>query len=140
MCLNLEEAVFEKPEESSQHMKPLYVWGHVDGRPISQMLVDGGAAVNLMPYSIFKKLGQEDDELMKTNITLTAWGATRWRMEVSSPWSSPLGANLLLPHSSSSRCKVTIVLFLAVIEFTPIVAFPLLCTNFLFNRSMMRLR
>jgi hypothetical protein len=46
------------------------------------MLVDGGVAVNLMSYSIFKKLGQEDDELMKTNITLTAWGATRWRMEV----------------------------------------------------------
>jgi hypothetical protein len=26
MCLSPKEAVFEKPEESSQHMKPLYVW------------------------------------------------------------------------------------------------------------------
>jgi hypothetical protein len=25
MCLNLKEAMFEKPEESSQHLKPLYV-------------------------------------------------------------------------------------------------------------------
>jgi hypothetical protein len=32
------------------------------------MLVDGGAAINLMSYSIFKKLGREDDELVKTNM------------------------------------------------------------------------
>jgi hypothetical protein len=32
------------------------------------MLVDGGAAVNLMPYSVFKKLGG-DDKLVKTNLT-----------------------------------------------------------------------
>jgi hypothetical protein len=36
------------------------------------MLVDGGVAVNLMPYSIFKKFGREDDELMKTNLTLNS--------------------------------------------------------------------
>jgi hypothetical protein len=35
MCLGPKEAVFEKPEESSQHLKPLYVWGHIDGKPIS---------------------------------------------------------------------------------------------------------
>jgi hypothetical protein len=129
MCLGPKDAVFEKLEELSQCMKPLYVRGHIDGRPISRMLVDGGAAVNLMSYSVFKKLGQQDVELMKTNLTLNGVGATRWRLEVSSPWSSPLGASLLLPHSSSSRCKVTIVLFLVAIGFTPIVAFPLPCTN-----------
>jgi hypothetical protein len=73
MCLGPKE-VFEKPEESSQHMKPLYVRGHIDGRPIFSMLVDGGAAVNLMSYSVFKKLGREDDELVKTNLTLNGVG------------------------------------------------------------------
>jgi hypothetical protein len=34
------------------------------------MLIDSGAAGNLMSYSIFKKLGREDDELMKTNLML----------------------------------------------------------------------
>jgi hypothetical protein len=40
------------------------------------VLIDGGAAVNLMPYSIFKKLRREDDELVKTNLTLNdvGWG------------------------------------------------------------------
>jgi hypothetical protein len=55
-------------------MKRLYVWGHIDGRPISGMLVDGGAAVNLMSYSVFKKLGREDNELVKTNLMLNSMG------------------------------------------------------------------
>jgi hypothetical protein len=38
------------------------------------MLIDDGAAVNLMPYSIFKKIRREDDELMKTNLTLNGMG------------------------------------------------------------------
>jgi hypothetical protein len=56
LCLGPMEAMFEKPEESSQHLKPLYIRGHIDGRPISIMLVDGGAAVNLMRYSMFRSL------------------------------------------------------------------------------------
>jgi hypothetical protein len=38
------------------------------------MLVDGGAAVNLISYSIFKKLGREGDELVKTNLMLNDMG------------------------------------------------------------------
>jgi hypothetical protein len=74
MCLSPKEVVFEKPEESSQHLKSLYIWGHIDGKPISRMLVDGGAAVNLMAYSIFKKLGREDGDLVKTNLMLNGMG------------------------------------------------------------------
>jgi hypothetical protein len=74
MCLSPKEAVFEKLEVSSQHLKPLYVRGHIDEKPISRMLIDGGTAVNLMSYSIFKKLGREDDELVKTNLTLNGIG------------------------------------------------------------------
>src|SRR5512143_3157814 len=71
--LGSKDAVFEKPDESNRHMKPLYLKGHVDGKPVSRMLVDGGAAVNLMPYSLFKKLGREDDKLKKTNMILNGF-------------------------------------------------------------------
>jgi hypothetical protein len=77
MYLSPMEVVFEKPEESSHHIKPLYVRGHIEERPISKMLIDDDAAVNFMPYSIFKNLGREDDELMKTNMTLNSIVATR---------------------------------------------------------------
>jgi hypothetical protein len=70
-------------------LKPLNVQGHIYGNPISRMLIDGGAVINLMSYSIFKKLGREDNELMKTNMMLNGVGATCWNPGVSSPWSSP---------------------------------------------------
>jgi hypothetical protein len=63
----------------------LYIRGHIDGKPVSRMLIDGNAVINLIPYTIFKKLGREDDELMKTNLMLNGVGATRWRLGVSFP-------------------------------------------------------
>jgi hypothetical protein len=56
MCLGPKEAVFEKPEESSQHLKPLHIWGHIDKKLISRMLIDNGVVVNLMSYAMFKSL------------------------------------------------------------------------------------
>jgi hypothetical protein len=38
------------------------------------MLVDRGAIVNLILYSLFKKLGGLDDELIKTNMTVSGVG------------------------------------------------------------------
>jgi hypothetical protein len=53
------------------------VCGHIDGISIAKMLVDGGAAMSLMPYSLYRKLGKRDDELVKTNITLSGVGTDR---------------------------------------------------------------
>jgi len=68
------DAVFQKPKESDNHLKALYMRGHLNGKPISRMLVDGGAIVNLMPYSLYKKLGGKDEELIKTNMTVSGVG------------------------------------------------------------------
>jgi hypothetical protein len=38
------------------------------------MLINGNAAINLMSYSVIKKLGWEDDELVKTNLMLNSVG------------------------------------------------------------------
>jgi hypothetical protein len=68
------EVAFTKAKESVNHLKSLFVRGHIDGIPIAKMLVDGGATVNLMPYSLYRKLGKQDDELVKTNMTLSGVG------------------------------------------------------------------
>ena len=62
--LNLEPlpATFEKPEDDKrQHLKALFLKGFVDGKPVTKMLVDGGAAVNIMPYVMLRKLGKNQD-------------------------------------------------------------------------------
>ena len=38
------------------------------------MLVDSGAIVNLMPYSLYKKLGGTNEELIKTNVMISDIG------------------------------------------------------------------
>jgi hypothetical protein len=65
------EAVFQKPKESNNHLNALYMRDHINERPISRMLVDGGAIVNLMPYSLYKKFGGTDEERIKTNMTVS---------------------------------------------------------------------
>ncbi len=58
LVLSPEQAVFEKSEGTENRLlKPLYVNGYVNGKPMSKMMVHGGAAVNLMPYATFRKLG-----------------------------------------------------------------------------------
>jgi hypothetical protein len=68
------DAIFQKPKDIDNHLKALYMKGHINGKPISRMLVDEGAIVNLMPYSLFKKLGGSDEELIKTNMTISGVG------------------------------------------------------------------
>jgi hypothetical protein len=68
------DAIFQKPKDTNNHLKALYMKGHINGKPLSRMLVDGGAIVNLMPYSLFKKLGGSDEELIKTNMTVSGVG------------------------------------------------------------------
>jgi hypothetical protein len=68
--LGAKRVIFEKPGLLGEHMIPLYIKGHLDGVPVSRMLVDGDACVNIMPCLVFEKLGYMDEELMKTNMTL----------------------------------------------------------------------
>jgi hypothetical protein len=75
LVLSPEQEVFEKPEGTeNRHLKPLYINGYVNGKPMSKIMVEGGAAVNLMPDATFRKLGRNSDDLIKTNMVLKDFG------------------------------------------------------------------
>jgi hypothetical protein len=64
--------IFEKPwEKNYKHLKALYLKGYINGHPVNKMLVDTGAAVNVMPYSVLRRLGCSAEDLIKTNIMLS---------------------------------------------------------------------
>ena len=42
----------------------------VDGQPISKIIIDGGAAINIMPYAVYRKFGKGDQDLTKTDMML----------------------------------------------------------------------
>jgi hypothetical protein len=63
------QATFDKPAKN-RHMRPLYLKGYVNGKPLTKMFVDGGAAVNVMPYTTFRKLGMGPGDFTPTSIIL----------------------------------------------------------------------
>ena len=71
MVLNAMTAVFEKSSvDERQHLKALFVKGRVNGQPVLKILIDGGAAINIMPYVMYRKLGKGDQDLTKTDMML----------------------------------------------------------------------
>jgi hypothetical protein len=48
-------AILQKPKDTDNHLKALYMKGHINGKPISRMLVDGGAIVNLISYYLYSR-------------------------------------------------------------------------------------
>jgi hypothetical protein len=64
--------IFEKPREKNyKHLKALYLKGYINGHAVNKMLVDTGATVNIMPYSVLRQLGCSVDDLIKTNVALS---------------------------------------------------------------------
>jgi hypothetical protein len=63
------QATFDKPAKN-RHMRPLYLRGYVNGKSLTKMFVDGGAAINVMPYTTFRKLGMGLGDLTPTSIVL----------------------------------------------------------------------
>jgi hypothetical protein len=64
--------IFEKPQAKNyKHLKALYLKGYINGQPVNKMLVDTGAAVNIMPYSVLRRLGRSTGDLIKTNVMLS---------------------------------------------------------------------
>jgi hypothetical protein len=56
LAAGAEQAMFERPVKPIEHMKPLYIKGHINGTLVGHMMVDGGASVNIMPLTLFEKL------------------------------------------------------------------------------------
>ena len=72
-------AIFEKPsDDERQHLKAPFVKGRVDGQPISKVLIDGGAAINIMLYAVYRKLDKGDQDLTKTDMMLKDFERNVW--------------------------------------------------------------
>jgi hypothetical protein len=70
--LGPQPVIFEKPRgKSYKHLKALYLKGYINGQPVNKMLVDTGATVNIMPYSVLRCLGHSTGDMIKTNVTLS---------------------------------------------------------------------
>ncbi|KAH7836551.1 hypothetical protein Vadar_002852 [Vaccinium darrowii] len=63
--------LFEKPNPlMTQHLRPLYVQGHLDGVPVTRILVDNGSAANIMPRFMMIKLGKGDQDILPSSASI----------------------------------------------------------------------
>ncbi|XP_050220389.1 uncharacterized protein LOC126670652 [Mercurialis annua] len=66
--------IFDKPAEvMTKNIKPLYIKAHFKGRPKSRVLIDNGSAVNIMPFKMLHHLGKTTEDLISTEISVSAF-------------------------------------------------------------------
>lgn len=59
-----QKAMFERPSPGMMyHLKPLFIRANIYIIGVNKVFVDGGAAVNLMPHTLFKQMGKYDADL-----------------------------------------------------------------------------
>jgi hypothetical protein len=96
---------------------------------MSKMLVDGGASVNLMPYTTFCKLGKGPGDLMETDMMLKDFGGNASKTRGAINVELTIGSKTLLTYYLSLIERVHIVYSLVVIGFMQIVVYHRLCIN-----------
>ena len=68
------KAILENPSmEMMRHIKPLYVIAHLNGRPVSKVLIDNGSAINVMPLRMLRALGRSINDLIETEAIVYAF-------------------------------------------------------------------
>jgi hypothetical protein len=71
LALRVARPISQLRGKNYKHLKALYHKGDINGQSINKMLVDTGAAVNIMPYSVLRRLGRSIGDLIKINVTLS---------------------------------------------------------------------
>jgi hypothetical protein len=130
------QVTFDKPTKN-QHMRPLYLRGYVNGNPLTKVFVDSGAAVNVMPYTTFRKLGMGPVDLTPTSIILNDFARNPSYTKGCVHVDLMIGSKICSQPSLSLRAKGHIACCLNVTGFMQIAASHLPCINSLFNGWMM---
>ena len=67
-----QKVILEKPfMEMTRNIKPLYIRAHLNGRPVSKVLIDNGSAVNVM--RMLRALGKSNNDLIETEVVVSAF-------------------------------------------------------------------
>jgi hypothetical protein len=63
--------MFERPDHYMQHhLKSFFIQAKINDVGVNKVLVDGGAAVNLLPHLLLKKIGLSESDLKPHNVVL----------------------------------------------------------------------
>lgn len=61
------------------HNRPLFISGYLNGLEITRIMIDGGSAVNLLPFRMLKRLGIAIHRLAPNNLLIQGFNKSRQR-------------------------------------------------------------
>ncbi|KAM1157888.1 hypothetical protein ACFX1X_028754 [Malus domestica] len=92
-----DKMVFSHPSISlANHLKPIYVSAHLEGVPFKRILIDGGAAVNILPAKQMKRMGRSTEDLIPTNLTVSSFSGAITRTHGILPLEVDLGSKKIM--------------------------------------------
>ncbi|RYR28421.1 hypothetical protein Ahy_B01g052542 [Arachis hypogaea] len=66
-----ESGYFLRPtEKQMSHLRPLHITTTLSGIKVNKVIIDGGAAISLLPERMLMKVGKHPDDLVPTNIAV----------------------------------------------------------------------
>ncbi|KAM1923698.1 hypothetical protein ACFX15_021571 [Malus domestica] len=92
-----DEMVFSRPSISlANHLKPIYVSAHLEGVPFKRILIDGGAAVNVLPAKQMRKMGRGTEDLIPTDLTVSSFSGAITKTHGILPLEVDLGSKKIM--------------------------------------------
>ncbi|CAL2277246.1 unnamed protein product [Prunus armeniaca] len=73
LAVAFDEVIPRDEPNKYRHLKPLYISAHVEGVPVSKVFVDCGATVNILPYSLMKKLDKSKEDLIPSDVVMSSF-------------------------------------------------------------------
>ena len=59
--------------EMTRHIKPLYVRAHVNGKPVSKVLIDNESVINIMSLRMLRALGRSICDMIETEVVVSTF-------------------------------------------------------------------
>ncbi|KAM1978607.1 hypothetical protein PS2_014715 [Malus domestica] len=78
------------------YLKPIYVAAHLEGVPFKRVLIDGGAAVNILPAKQMKKIGRGVEDLIPTDLMVSSFSGTITKTHGILPLEVDLGSKRIM--------------------------------------------
>ncbi|KAM2911521.1 hypothetical protein FF1_004269 [Malus domestica] len=92
-----DKIVFSRPNMLlANHLKPIYVAAHLEGVPFKRVLIDGGAAINILPAKQMKKMGRGVKDLIPTDLTVSSFSGAITKAHGILPLEVDLGSKQIM--------------------------------------------
>ncbi|KAM1599569.1 hypothetical protein ACFXTN_022136 [Malus domestica] len=80
----------------ANHLKPIYVAAHLEGIPFKRVLIDGGAAINILPAKQMKKIGRGVEDPIPTDFTVSSFSSAITKTHGILPLEVDLGSKQIM--------------------------------------------